>query len=67
MKISRLIEELEDTMKREGDIQVTCTHSTDAEQPTPQLNGGPYETTVENLVIQKPTKEWDAKRVRLYL
>lgn len=66
MKITALIKELERIKAQEGDIEVTCTGCIESEKPNPMLEGGPYETTVENLVIQAPTEKWTAKRVRLY-
>lgn len=68
MKISDLIEQLKRAKKEHGDIQVTCTASTDGDscQPRPQITGGCFESTVENLRIQKPSEKWKEARVRLY-
>ena len=68
MKISDLIEQLKRTKKEHGDIEVTCTASTDRESEDrhPQMTGGPFESTVENLRIQQPSERWKEKRVRLY-
>jgi len=68
MKISKLIKDLQRTKKEYGDIQVTCTASTDGDscEPHPQLTGGCFESTVENLFIQQPTEKWEETRVRLY-
>lgn len=64
MKISKLIEQLQQLKKREGDIEVTCTGSM-----LEDGHGGPipdvYETTVENLIVRDGGDL--GKRVRLYL
>ncbi len=63
MKISQLIAQLEATLEREGNLEVTCTGSTLEDN-----HGGAipdvYETTVETLVVK--TDGDLGKRVRLY-
>ena len=68
MIISELIKQLERAKEKNGDIEVTCTASTngDSKDLHPQLSGGCFESTVENLQIQKPTEAWSEKRLRLY-
>jgi len=68
MKISRLIEELERIERKHGDIEVTCTASTDSDSKAahPQISGGCFESTVENLQIQEPSEKWNEARLRLY-
>lgn len=68
MRISKLIEQLVRVKEKHGDIEVTCTASTDPEETSghPQLTGGPFESTVESLHIQNPSEQWKEKRVRLY-
>lgn len=66
MKISRLIYELKRVQREHGDLEVTCTGTFDRERENPAVEGGPYETTVENLNIQEPSEKWDEPRVRLY-
>lgn len=75
MKISKLIKELERIQRREGDIEVTCTHATEQED-----GDKIFETTVENITVRergnsirakwlKPLTEKEAKQklVRLWL
>lgn len=52
MKISELIEELQQVLAKEGDIEVTCTGSSIPDWDR-RKHGIPdvYETTVENLVV----------------
>lgn len=68
MKIDRLIKELEQIQRKHGNIEVTCTASTDGDSksPHPQMTGGNFESTVENLHVQEPSEKWDEKRLRLY-
>jgi len=69
MKISKLIERLKFIQQEHGDIDVTCTASTDGDSkdPHPQMTGGCFESTVENLVVQEQNEKWNhGKRVRLY-
>lgn len=69
MKIQRLIEELQKIKKEHGDIEVTCTASTDGDSkaPHPQMTGGCFESTVEHLVVNTDDSRWNhGKRVRLY-
>jgi len=71
MKISDLIEELQKIQEKEGDIEVTCTHSLMGDPPKDKseawahLNGYPYETTVETLIVS--TDEVFGTHVRLWL
>ena len=51
MKISELIEKLEDVKKQHGDMQVTCTHSLIEAKPEDI-----FETTVENLEVHHNQK-----------
>lgn len=64
MKISQLINELQRVAEKHGDITVTCTACL---QPDTKhgLDGKPFETTVENLVVDD-AEPW-GKKVRLYL
>ena len=63
MKVLKLIEKLYEVLDSEGDIEVTCTGSTEAETPS-GLDRSPFETTVENLIVG----EWShGKKVRLWL
>lgn len=66
MKISKMIEELGRIKAEHGDLEVTCTHSLlpEAEPGTP--NADVFETTVENLSIEKPAGNF-GKRVRVWL
>ncbi len=64
MKISELIKNLERVQAANGDIEVTCTGSFEADSQNP-LDGKPFETTVENL--QVGNVDPFGKRVRLYL
>lgn len=69
MKISALIEQLERIEREHGDIEVTCTASTDGDSkdPYPQINGGCFESTVENLEVRDCDERWKhGKRVRVY-
>jgi hypothetical protein len=64
MKITDLIERLNEIKDQEGDVEVTCTACL---QPDGlNIDGAPYESTVENFVMQEPSEEWNNKRVRLY-
>jgi hypothetical protein len=69
MKISDLIERLQDIMGEEGDIEVTCTGSTlpDDHGKRGLIVGDVFETTVENLIVRQDDKYEGRKRVRLYL
>jgi hypothetical protein len=69
MKVSDLIEQLECIERKHGDIEVTCTASTDgdSESSHPQMTGGCFESTVENLIVRDQDDKWKhGKRVRLY-
>lgn len=66
MKITKLISELQDVLKREGDIEVTCTGCLQPDS-VHGLDGTPFETTVENLMVMKPNETFKEKRVRVYL
>lgn len=61
MRISKLIEELERTKSKEGDIETTCTWSTlpEDKKPLPDV----FETTVEHLQVGEHPNI--GKRVRL--
>jgi len=50
MKINDLMRKLREIKKEEGNIEVTCTGCLDQEKETP-LDGGPFESTVETLLI----------------
>lgn len=65
MLISELIEELERIKSKEGDIQVTCTACLDPDSDMGGVDGKPFESTVENLVVGSHPKI--GKRVRFYL
>lgn len=65
MKISEMIEELEKIKSREGDIQVTCTACLDGDDYDNRLDGKPFESTADNLVVGSHPKI--GKRVRIYL
>jgi hypothetical protein len=69
MKISRLIEELKRIEREHGDIEVTCTASTDGDSKSlhPQITGGCFESTVNTLTVKDKDERWKhGKRVRLY-
>lgn len=55
MKASKLIEELQKVIKQHGDIQVTCTHSSEED------GDKTFETTVENLVVHARSEGIRAK------
>lgn len=62
MKISELMQELQEIIHEEGDIEVTCTGTLEQDS---EDSYGPFETTVENLVVGN--HKTIGKRVRLYL
>ena len=66
MKITELIKELQSIKEKEGDLEVTVTACFDAPKQNPALQGGPFESTCENLIIQQPSEEWNTRRLRLY-
>lgn len=66
MKISELIDQLERTREREGDIEVTCTGSTLPDDSRPTGLSDVFETTVETIVILDGGA-MRFKRARLYL
>jgi hypothetical protein len=73
MKISRLIEQLENIKKAQGDIEVTCTGSLLPDGYSASFGDvsevGPsdiFETTVENIVVRNDSSDL-GHRVRLYL
>ena len=66
MIISRLNERLEQVKEREGDIEVTCTHSTVREKPEDPFSRT-FEATVENVTIEINAKGGLTKRVRLWI
>lgn len=65
-----MIVELQRIKNKEGDIEVTCMHSLMGDPPgdkSPEwahLNGYPYETTAENLIVS--TDETFGKHVRVW-
>jgi hypothetical protein len=65
MKSSELIKQLYQVIAEHGDIEVTCTGCTMPDVKSP-LEDGPFETTVENLVVNK-NHEVHGKAVRLWL
>ena len=64
MKISELIVELQKVKRKMGNIEVTCTASCTPDS-TNGIDGLPFESTVENLIVGEHTTI--GKRVRLYL
>lgn len=62
MKISKLIKELKEIQKQEGDIEVTCSATLRSDD-----NWNVYESTIENLIIKSPDSIFPNKRVRVYL
>lgn len=64
MKISELVDQLQQVLERYGDIEVTCTGS-DLEEGPP-LTSSTFETTVENLVVTDGGI-FGGTRVRLWL
>lgn len=61
------MEQLAEIKERHGDIEVTCTATTDSEKEVPELQGGPFESTAENLVVKEADEKWKhGKRVRIY-
>lgn len=66
MKIKALIKQLKQIEKKEGDIEVTCTHSY-LEEGASKNFPNHFETTVENLIVNKPDDKINWKRVRLWL
>jgi hypothetical protein len=75
MKISTLIERLNEVMEREGDLEVTCTHSTipdghdrHLKEASHQAFADAIETTVENLVTTNTMPDvFGPKHVRVCL
>ncbi|TXH17006.1 MAG: hypothetical protein E6R03_04605 [Hyphomicrobiaceae bacterium] len=68
MKISRLIKELSALKRQHGDIEVTCSATTDGDSkdPYPALTGGVFESTAEHLKVLEPEGKWKEKRVRIF-
>lgn len=68
MQINDLIQKLQEIQREHGNIEVTCTATTDGDStdPTPQITGGAFESSVENLQIVEGTNKWNhGKRVRI--
>ena len=67
MRIKQLIVELEELLKKEGNIEVTCTASSLNESLETTCLPDVWESTVENLIVRASDDVFGEKRVRLYL
>jgi hypothetical protein len=54
MKISQMIEELQDVLRTEGDVEVTCTHSMKGDGDP--FKDDAFETTADHLIMRRDEK-----------
>lgn len=74
MKISELVDQLQQVLEREGDIEVTCTSSMNNGDDRAYKCEDAFETTVENLIVTHRGRfvgmhgeDFGGTRVRLWL